>query len=88
MSTKKTSAQDIRRYQAAVKRHRKDLVYLVKFVNRITRQMAAGEQYAIIVNVLDLKGNSIAIQTVAGNPHPPTPPGPPNIPALRVLGNR
>ena len=65
MSTKKTRAQQ-----------RKQLADFSKFVHSTIRLMAAGEPIRMIVNVVDMRGQNLVIQTVGGHPVVPTPPTP------------
>lgn len=65
MSTKKTRAQQ-----------RKDLVAFTKFVHGTLHLMAAGQPIRMIVNVVDMRGQNLVIQTVSGHPNPPNPPTP------------
>jgi hypothetical protein len=63
------------------KQQRKDFAAFAKVVTSTLRQMRAGKPIRMIVNIVDMQGQNLVIQTVAGSPHPPTPPSPGSIAA-------
>ena len=71
MNANRMTAQESRRHRAACAKFRRDAAALVKFVNTAVRRMSAGKPTAIIVNVVDLRGNNLAALMIKGPPPPP-----------------